>query len=58
MRCAIATGLIRNWESMDDQRENEEDYSCYLFCDKHLEIGKRDLKQGGRERIMPSTLEK
>lgn len=36
--------LIKDWESMDDQREDEESDECFVFCDKHSEIGKRDLK--------------
>jgi hypothetical protein len=36
---------------MNDQRINEDDHECFIFCNKHLEIGKRDLKQGGKERI-------
>lgn len=37
VRCAMGKGLIKDWESMDEQRENEEDTNCYVFCDKHLE---------------------
>ena len=40
---------------MNDNRENEESYECFIFCSKHLECGQRDLKQGVKQRIMPST---
>ncbi len=36
--------LIRDWESMNDQREDEDAFECFIFCDKHMEVGKRDLK--------------
>ena len=36
---------------MNEHREDEESYECFIFCQKHLEIGKRDLKIGGKERI-------
>jgi len=38
---------------MNENREEEESYECFIFCSKHLECGKRDLKQGGKDRIMP-----
>jgi hypothetical protein len=53
IRCAIDKGLIKDWESMNENREVEESYECFIFCSKHLECGKRDLKQGGKSRIMP-----
>ena len=30
---------------------NEDDHGCFIFCNHHMEIGKRELKQGGKERI-------
>lgn len=39
VRCAMEKDLIRDWEKMDNQRVDSEDYECFLFCDKHLEIG-------------------
>ncbi|CDW88690.1 phd zinc finger-containing protein [Stylonychia lemnae] len=56
VRCGMKTQLIRDWESMDDQRVNEDDYECFVFCDKHLEIGKRDLKTGGKDRLRETGL--
>ena len=40
---------------MDEHRENEESYECFVFCNRHLEQGKKDLKQGGKERIRQQT---
>lgn len=52
MRCAIEIGIIGNWQSMnDDLREKEDEYECFVFCLKHQEIGKRELKNGGKARI-------
>jgi L-fucose isomerase-like protein len=42
---------------MNDLRENLDDYECYLFCLKHLEIGKRELKNGGKDRIKQGSID-
>jgi hypothetical protein len=32
---------------MLQQKRHEDDDDCFIFCDKHIEIGKKELKQGG-----------
>lgn len=40
---------------MNQQRENEDSYECFIFCKMHFEVGKRDLKNGGKDRIAQSS---
>jgi hypothetical protein len=56
VRCAMDKKLIDNWEAMDDQREDEDAYECYIFCSSHKEQGKKDLKQGGKSRLSPTSV--
>lgn len=57
VRCAIDRGLIKDWELMNDQREDEESYECFIFCESHYEIGCKALKDGGKARLKPDTAE-
>ena len=41
----------------DDLREKEDEYECFVFCLKHQEIGKRELKNGGKARILHGSIE-
>ena len=41
----------------DDLREKEDEYECFVFCLKHQEIGKRELKNGGKARIQQGSIE-
>ena len=47
VRCAIKKGLIKNYDEMIQQKHHEDDEDCFIFCDKHIELGKKELKQGG-----------
>ena len=40
---------------MDDQRVHVDDYECFVFCETHVDCGKKDLKQGGKERLKQTT---
>ncbi|TNV84149.1 hypothetical protein FGO68_gene12006 [Halteria grandinella] len=55
IRCGIDKGLIKSWTEMNDHRENEESYECFLFCEKHLEVGKKELREGGKGRLVANT---
>jgi len=35
---------------MIQQKVKEDDEDCFIFCDKHIELGKRELKKGGLQR--------
>ena len=39
VRCAIKHKIIDNWEKMNAQREQEDAYDCFLFCEPHREKG-------------------
>lgn len=39
VRCAIKDKMIQDWESMNDQREKEDSYDCFIFCNQHKTIG-------------------
>ena len=51
IRCAFKKGLISDYETMLDQKEDQDSDECFVFCDKHQDIGKRDLKLGGKKRL-------
>lgn len=36
---------------MLEQKVNEDDEDCFIFCDKHVENGKKELKLGGKDRL-------
>jgi len=52
VRCAFQKGIIKDYESMLNQKEDPSSDECFLFCCKHQEIGIRELKLGGRKRLM------
>jgi hypothetical protein len=37
---------------MDEQREDENSHECFVFCRKHYDIGRKELKLGGKDRII------
>ncbi|CAI2387769.1 unnamed protein product [Moneuplotes crassus] len=38
VRCGIQKGLIKDWETMDMLRKDDDDFECSVFCQDHLEI--------------------
>lgn len=40
---------------MNEQREDEESYEAFIFCEGHYEIGCKALKEGGKERLKPDS---
>lgn len=45
VRCAMSHNLIKDWATMnEEQRENDEDAHCFIFCEKHDEAGRKILE--------------
>eukprot|EP00347_Sterkiella_histriomuscorum_P013471 403364586 len=51
VRCAMTKDIIKDWKTMNQQREDEEAEECFIFCEKHEEVGRRDLQNGGKARL-------
>jgi hypothetical protein len=39
VRCAIKSGIIKDYEEMNEQRVKEDDYDCFIFCHNHKAEG-------------------
>ena len=49
----MSKNLIKDWESMNDQREKEDSYNCFVFCKTHYIVGTETLKTQGEEGLDP-----
>ncbi|CAI2367276.1 unnamed protein product [Moneuplotes crassus] len=38
VRCGIQKGLIKDWQTMNMFRRDDDDFDCNVFCQDHLEI--------------------
>lgn len=41
---------------MVEQKESEDSDECFIFCKKHDQIGKRELKSGGKNRLQQKLI--
>lgn len=58
VRCAMRKELIKSYDDMDDQREDDDDNECYVFCEKCNEMGKKKLKAYGKSGIASFEVKK
>lgn len=47
VRCGIEEKYIQDWEQMNEQREKEDGFDCYIFCKNHKADGIQILQTQG-----------
>jgi len=47
VRCAIKEEIIKDWDSMNENRVKEDDDDCMIFCAKHEKVGPFELRRAG-----------